>query len=182
VTMTAGIRKLVLTAHVTCSAGWLGAIVCYFAISVTAMTSRDPQTIRALYHVMKSVVWLVLLPFDIASLVTGILMGLGTAWGILRHYWVSIKLVLNLVTTAFLLIYTQEIGYFSGIASRMPLSSADMHTLRGADSLAHSVLALVVLLIAMGLAVYKPRGLTQYGRRKQAEEHRGAGRSLTPSP
>jgi hypothetical protein len=41
------LRKLALTAHVTASVGWLGAIMAFLTLSVTGLTSQDPQTVRA---------------------------------------------------------------------------------------------------------------------------------------
>jgi hypothetical protein len=42
--LTPRLRKLALTAHVTASVGWLGAVVMFLALSVTGLTSRDLQT------------------------------------------------------------------------------------------------------------------------------------------
>ncbi|MDP9202749.1 MAG: hypothetical protein M3P26_12560, partial [Gemmatimonadota bacterium] len=50
------------------------------------------------------------------------------------------------------------------------LSSDDLGVLRTPSVVLHSVLALLVLLVATTLAVYKPRGMTPYGRRKQHEQ------------
>ncbi len=48
--------------------------------------------------------------------------------------------------------------------------SADLGVVRNASPLLHSVLALLLLLVITILAVYKPRGMTPYGWRKQQEE------------
>ena len=46
-TMTPGLRRFVLTAHVASSVGWLGAVVAYLALAVAALTNQDAQTVRA---------------------------------------------------------------------------------------------------------------------------------------
>ena len=46
----------------------------------------------------------------------------------------------------------------------------DLAAVRNASPLLHAVLALLVLLVALVLAVYKPRGLTPYGQRKAREQ------------
>ena len=78
---TPRLRKLALTAHVTCSVGWIGAVVVFRALAFLGLTSQDPQTVRGVYLVMEPAGWLVLVPLAFASLLTGILQSLGTAWG-----------------------------------------------------------------------------------------------------
>src|SRR5512132_930307 len=43
------LRKLALTAHVTASVGWLGAVIAFLNLSVTGLTSQNPQTVRGAY-------------------------------------------------------------------------------------------------------------------------------------
>jgi hypothetical protein len=171
-------RRVALLAHVSCSVGWLGAVVTFMALALIGMSSTNVPTIKAAYLVMEILIWAVILPFNLASLVSGLVCALGTSWGLLRHYWVVIKLVLNLLTTAILLMYTQEIGYFSRLAARTPLSDADLGLLSGSTNLAHCAAALLVILAATGLALYKPRGMTRYGQRKQRELRNRADRTL----
>jgi hypothetical protein len=87
-TMTRGVRNLALTAHVTSSVGWMGAVLVFLALSVLGLTSRNDLTVRGAYLVMEPAAWLVLVPLAHASLLTGIVMSLGTTWGLFRHYWV----------------------------------------------------------------------------------------------
>jgi hypothetical protein len=46
-TMTLGLRKFVLTVHLTFSVGWIGAVVAYLALGVSAVTSRDAQVAQS---------------------------------------------------------------------------------------------------------------------------------------
>jgi hypothetical protein len=84
-----------------------------------------------------------------------------------RHYWVVFKLVLNVVATAVLLLYIQSLGYFAGLVRNEGLTSADLAQLRDPTHVLHATAALIVLGLAAVLAVYKPRGMTRYGQRKQ---------------
>lgn len=45
--MKPSLRKFALTAHITLSVGWLGAVVAYFALAIVGLTSHDTQTVRA---------------------------------------------------------------------------------------------------------------------------------------
>jgi hypothetical protein len=165
--MTPGLRKFALTAHVTSSVGWLGAVVVFLALAVVGLTSQDAQTVRGAYLVMEPAAWFVLVPLAFASLLTGIVMSLGTTWGLFRHYWVLFKLLIAVFATIVLLIYMGTFRYMAGVAAD---PSADLGVVRNASPTLHAALALLVLLMATVLAVYKPRGMTPYGRRKQHEQ------------
>lgn len=162
-TMSPGVRKLALTAHVSSSAGWLGAVVVFLGLAVIGLTSRDPLTVRGAYLVMEPAAWFVLLPLAMASLLTGIIQALGTTWGLFRHYWVLLKLLVTLFVTILLLAYMQT---FSALADVAADSSADLASVRNPSSVIHAALALLVLFVPMSLSVFKPRGKTQYGQRR----------------
>ncbi|MCI0387329.1 MAG: hypothetical protein MOB07_00960 [Acidobacteria bacterium] len=168
-TMTPGLRKFVLTAHVTSSVGWLGAVAGFLALAVAGLTSQDAQTVRAAYLAMELTTWFVIVPLAFASLLTGLVQSLGTEWGLFRHYWILAKLLITILTTILLLVHTQPIGILAGVARETTLSSADVGRLR-IQLVADAGAALLVLLVATTLAVYKPRGMTPYGRRKQHEQ------------
>lgn len=168
-TMTPRLRKLALTVHVTSSVGWLGAVMAFLALAIVGLASQNTQTVRAVYLAAVPITWYVLVPLAVASLLTGLTSSLGSPWGLFRHYWVLFKLLLNVLATIVLLIYTQTVGAFADLAAK---PGADLGELRAPTFLLHSTLALLVLLVATVLAVYKPRGLTRYGRRKQRVQRR----------
>jgi len=166
--MSPGWRKLVLTSHVLTSVGWLGAVLVFLALGITATASRDSGTVRAVYLVLEPAGWAALVPLAVASLVTGLIQSLGTAWGLLRHYWVIFKLVINLAAVGVLLLYMQTLAVLADIAASATLTGEDEAILRSPSVTLHSALAMVLLVIATILAIYKPRGMTSYGRRRQA--------------
>ena len=168
--MTPRLRKVALAAHITLAVGWIGAVAGYIALDVAAATSRDAQTLRAAYLAMELIAWYVIVPLALASLLTGLVMSLGTKWGLLRHYWVLISLLLTMIATGVLLVETQTISYFAGIAADPATSGDDLRAL--GSTLVHSVGGTVVLLVILMLNVYKPRGMTRYGWRKQQGERR----------
>ena len=160
------LRKLALTAHVSSSVGWLGAVVGFLALAVTGLTSRDVQTVRAAYLLMEPIGWFVLVPLALASLLTGLVQSLGTTWGLFRHYWVLFKLLINLFATIVLLMYMETLTSLADLAAATT-ASRDLGGLRSPSPLIHAALALLLLLVATVLAVYKPRGMTPYGQRRQ---------------
>lgn len=161
------LRKFALTAHVTTTVGWLGAVVVFLALAIVGLTSQDAQTVRGAYLVMEPTAWLVLVPLAFASLLTGMVQALGTTWGLFRHYWVLFKLLMALFITIVLLIYMETFSAMAGVAVD---PSADLALVRNASPMLHAALAVLVLLVATVLAVYKPRGMTRYGWRKQHEQ------------
>lgn len=163
------IRKLTLLTHVISSVGWIGAATGVLALSIVGMTDRDVQMVRAAYLAMESLGRLVLVPLAFASLLTGILQGLVTTWGLIRHYWVLVKLVLNVAACGVLLLIMQEFGKLADVAKKPTWSSADLSLLQSSIALVHAAAALLLLLVATVLSIYKPRGMTGYGRRKQRE-------------
>ncbi|MGP4011670.1 hypothetical protein [Streptomyces sp. 4N124] len=169
-TMPPRLRKLALIVHVTSSVGWLGVVLAFLALSVIGLTGQDPATVRGVYLVMEPAARYALVPLSFAALLTGIVQSLGTPWGLLRHYWVLFKLLINVVATAVLLIY---MGTFRSMAHMAADPEAELSSVRNFSPALHSVLALVVLLLAVALAVYKPRGVTPFGQRKQRAQREG---------
>lgn len=162
--MTPWLRKLVLTAHITSSVGWLGAILGFLVLAVAGLVSSEAQTVRATYLTMVLLGWYALVPLSLASLLTGIVQSLGTRWGLFRHYWVLFKLFINVVATTVLLMYMQTLNYLADIAG----TTIPNDELRLSPVL-HASAALLLLLVATILSLYKPRGLTPHGWRKQLE-------------
>src|SRR5213596_752822 len=118
--MAPGIRKLALIVHLVFSVGWIGAVVVYLVLGISAVTSKDVQTVRAAWIAMELTGWSAIVPLACGSLLTGLVMALGTPWGLFRQYWVLITLVLTLFSTVVLLLH-------------MPTVSALTHVAREAD-------------------------------------------------
>ncbi|MFD5058978.1 hypothetical protein [Streptomyces sp. NPDC058394] len=163
------LRKLVLTLHVTSSVGWLGAVAAFLALAVAGLASSAPQTARGAYLAMDVVGWYVIVPFSVASLLTGLVQSLGTVWGLLRHYWVIAKLLITVIATLVLLVHMQPVGHLADAAERAALAGGELEGMR-IQLIADAAAALLVLLTAAALSVFKPRGVTRYGRRRRREQ------------
>ena len=163
--MSLPLRKFALTAHITFSVGWIGAVVAYLTLGLAAMTSQDVPTVRAAWRAMELMGWFAIVPLALASLLTGIVMSLGTKWGLFRHYWTLISFLLTVFAIIILLLHMPDVSFLAKAAQTAEGSRLDA---LGGDLL-QSGLGLVVLLVIQVLNVYKPRGLTRYGWRKQQE-------------
>jgi len=171
-TMTPPLRKLVLTVHLTCSVGWIGAVIAYLALVIAAMTSQEARMLQAVWIAMEVIGWYVIVPLALAALLTGLVMALGTPWGLFRHYWVLISLVLTIFATVVLLVHMQTVSDVAGRAAATP--GAAVGGLPG--EFVHAGVGMLVLLVIQVLNMYKPRGMTRYGWRKQQER-----RSVSPA-
>lgn len=167
--MPPAMRKVVLTLHVTTSVGWLGAVAAYLALDLVATLGTDAEVVRSVILSMRLLVWYVIVPLAIGSVVIGVVNALGTKWGLFRHYWVLLKLSFTLLATVVLLVTTGTVDE----RARLAAAGAPIAELPG--TLLHSSLGLVLLAGITVLSVYKPRGLTPYGWRKEREARRAPG-------
>jgi hypothetical protein len=174
VTFAPGARKFVLTLHLTTSLGWIGAVVAYVALGVSAVTTPDAQIVRGAWIAMELTGWSVIVPLSLASLGTGVVISLGTPWGLFRHYWVVISLALTLFATVILVLHMPDVSAMATMVRQS--DDASLAGGHGGD-LFHAIGGLLVLLVVTALNIYKPQGLTTYGWRKQQETRARSARS-----
>jgi hypothetical protein len=130
------------------------------------MSGQNDETLRAVWIALELIGWYVIVPLAIAALVTGVAIAMGTSWGLLRHYSVITSLLLTVAATAVLLQHMSTVTFFARLAAA-EVDPANIGALRAAlrGELRHASLGLLVLLAIAALNVYKPRGVTAYGRR-----------------
>jgi hypothetical protein len=167
--MTPALRRLTFTAHVASSVSWLGAVLAFIALAVIGATSDDEVSVRGAYLLMAPAAWFVLLPLAHASLLSGIALSLGTAWGLFRYYWVVLKLAMTVVATAILLVYMATFRQMAGVAADPMM---DVAVVRNASPIVHAILAAILLLAATVLGIYKPFGMIDHGRRTLEDRRR----------
>ena len=166
--LTPTLRKFALTAHVTSSVGWLGAVGSFLVLTVAGLIGQDDQTVRSVYIATELTTWYAIVPLAFASLLTGLVVALGTSWGLFRHYWVLVKFMLTILATTLLLLHTQPIGRLAAIARDISVGSANVRSLQ-VQVAADATAAVLALLVNVTLSIYKPRGMTAYGRRRQQQ-------------
>lgn len=160
--MKPALRKIALTVHITSSVGWLGAVVGFLILVVAALSSQDIKTVQSVWIAMELIGWFAFVPLALISLLSGLVMSLCTQWGLLKHYWVLFKLLLTILAVTVLLLNMQTVRSLAEVAK--DAGYVDLDGLWG--ELIHSGGGLLVLLVITILSVYKPQGLTGYGRRK----------------
>jgi hypothetical protein len=154
-------RKLLLTTHVGASVGLLGTDATVLLLAITGARGREPA---AVYPAAQSIGSLLLVPAAITSLASGVLLGLLTSWGLFRHWWVTLKLVLTTAGAVLsLVVLTPALaGLADGAGGPVPLGDR-LELVRDSGA------ASVVLLVSLVLSVYKPFGPLTSRRRRQPQ-------------
>ena len=168
-TMSPSLRKVALVSHVTTSVAWLGAVACFLALALVGQLGANEAVVRAAYVAMDVVGWLVVVPLAFLSLGTGIVQSLGTQWGLLRYYWVAIKLFLTLFATILLVLHMYPTSQVAEAAAVSEASHLGLHSLR-MQLIADAAAGLLTLVFTTALSIYKPRGLTPLALRREEPE------------
>ena len=127
-------RKLVLTIHVVISVGWIGIEAGLLALGLTGLYTRDPEVLRAAYIAIGLFGGIFVVPVSIGTLITGVLLAVGTPWGLVRHYWIVAKFVMTVALVAGgIFVLNQKLQEAAARVSGVPintLTSADVVSLR----------------------------------------------------
>ena len=161
ITINSRVSKIMLTTHITFSVGWIGTVMAFLALSIVGLIGND-QTVRACYIAMEVIAWFIIVPFCIGSLLTGLIQGLGTHWGLFKHWWVLVKLILTVIATLILMLHMQPISYLADVATQQVLAHDDLRNLR-VRIIADAGAAILVLVAITTVSVYKPWGKIQFG-------------------
>jgi len=159
--LSARARKATLVVHLVSGVGWLGVDAVLLVLSLTAFTSDDPVTVAACYRAMGFFVVPALLTAGLLCLGSGVLLGLGTRYGLLRYWWVAVKLGINVVLTSLVpILLWPRVDEAAALARENPtgLDTASLGRLP-VDLLFPPLVSGTALIVAIVLAVYKPWGL-----------------------
>ena len=174
--MSGGARKLLLTIHIAASVGWVGAVLAYLPLDVATAMDGDAGTLRAAYVGMDIIARWIIAPLAVGALVTGVAIALATPWGLFRHYWVVLSLILTIVSVLVLFVELQTIAALR-TAAHLAVNDDAVRALP--STLPHSLGGLIVISFVLVLNMYKPRGLTRYGWRRQLRSHEEESRLRT---
>ena len=153
----AATRKSVLVIHIASAGAWLGIDVVMAVLVFTALVSDDDRTKALSFRALELVAVGPLLACGLVCLLSGVLLGLGSRYGLVRYWWVAVKLALNLVLSALVLVaLAPEVAAHATQARRfdaglpVPLEVGNL--------VFPPIVSPAALLVAMVLAVFKPWG------------------------
>jgi len=139
-------RRAVLTVHIAASVGLLGDSAGFLAVALRGATTGDPELAAACWQLLEMFGFVFGIPLSLTALVTGLTLGLGSKWGVLRYPWVTAKL---LAIVSVMLVGALVIG---------PANTAMLDGDGGGETrlVAAGAYDVIVLALATGLSVYKP--------------------------
>jgi hypothetical protein len=144
-------RKALLVTHVVTSVGWLGADAVLLVLGIAGLSGNgaDPAVV---YPAAELVCLTLIVPLSLLAWLTGVLCALGTRWGLLRHWWVTVKLAVTTVMAVLVLVALTP-GVRAAADAAESLSTQE----RGQFLVPPSV-ACTLLVFNAVLSVYKPWG------------------------
>lgn len=160
-------RRVLLVAHIASAGTWIGIDVVVAVLVLTGRFSGDDQLRSLAYRALAAfVVWPTLVS-GLLCLATGVILALGTKWGLLRYWWVAAKLALNVVLCTLIIVALQPAmpevdAYGRELLTGMPDPA------RMTDMFYPPAVSLTALTLATILAVFKP-----WGRIGQVRAERG---------
>ncbi|MFE0251179.1 DUF2269 family protein [Streptomyces sp. NPDC059010] len=156
-------RRALLVVHVIASACWLGLTLGLLALAITAATTGSAVIVEASVRSMKLFADWLLLPVAFLTLVSGLVLSLGTQWGLARHRWVYIKFWLTLATTA-----ATTFALRPGLGTTVGAVAAGGPLPDATDLMMGPIVSLSAYVFMTVISILKPWGLTRRGRRLRA--------------
>jgi hypothetical protein len=160
-------RRGILVVHLAGSIGWLGLYAALVVIGIVGLSTDDPVTFRS-FFVVDGVLATYLMPvLSLLALVTGIVLAAGTSWGLFRHWWVVVSLVITTLMTAAVLIFlVAQMRDLAAQAAHLP--DATIMTVMSKERLKLLIAptaGFILLVFLTGMNVHKPWG--RVGARRQ---------------
>ncbi|KJK34980.1 membrane protein [Streptomyces variegatus] len=156
-------RRTALVVHVVSAAGWLGLTLGLLTLGITAATTGSTATVEASVRAMKLFADWLLLPVAFLTLLSGLLLSLGTVWGLARYRWVYTKFWLTLATTT-----ATVFALRPGVDSAVTAVAAGGRLPDAGDVLFGPVVSLSAYVFMTVISVLKPWGRTRRGTRLRA--------------
>lgn len=151
-------RKLLMSIHIIVSVGLLGSDAAVLVLCIAGARGADPRTVYPAAHLIATTL---LVPLALLALATGLLQGLLTPWGILRYWWVTIKLALTVAGIVLgSLVLVPTLSAAADTPAAQPMSVDRLGLVKDASA------ASIVLIVTVLLAVYKP-----FGRLRDRQRH-----------
>jgi hypothetical protein len=143
-------RKALLAVHVATTVSVLGADLALLTLGISGLLGSEPQAIYPAAHLVGA---RLLAPLAVGSLGTGLLLGVLTPWGLLRYWWVAIKLAITTVlTAAVLFVLVPRLGAAAAAAPAMEASTDPRRLLL----VIAPAVASTLLVLSVVLAIFKP--------------------------
>ena len=175
VRLTGPVRRMVRLAHLIAALGWIGVDVVFGVLAITGFVSDELGTVAASYLALDIFVVPLLFLFGLSTLGTGLVLSIGSGWGVIRYWWVAAKLLINVMLSGLVLILlAPRLASAGAEATRIDDSLWDRLSGIPVDLLFPPMVSGFALVAASVLGTFKPWGQTPYGARSTATPRRQA--------
>jgi hypothetical protein len=157
--LTPAARKAVLVLHVVAGIGWMGVDIALLVLLITARTTNDAALAVSGFNAIGMIVPIAVPPLSLSILVTGIILGLGTRWGLVRYWWVLVKLLLSLIMTVLVFVSLVPAVSSMAVLSATTISADAVRASLGTLPtmlLFPPIVSFLMLGVAAILSIFKP--------------------------
>jgi hypothetical protein len=160
-------RKGILVVHIASAGAWIGIDVVMGVFVFTALLAGDENVKALCFRALELFAIWPLLITGLVCLTSGVLLGLGTKWGLIRYWWVAIKLVMNVVLVV-LVAFLLRPGVIELAEQGRLFAAGETASLAVGDMIFPPIVSTSALLLATVLAVFKPWGRVRKRRTPKA--------------
>ena len=164
--LSPNVRRATLVVHLLTALGWFGTVAAFLLLAIVALVTRSPALAAACYQAAAILGIYLILPLSVAALTAGTLQAAGTAWGLVRHWWVFLKLGMTIFAVAALIVHLQPMLVMADAARAGHALDASLSGVR-LQLVVAPALALLLLGANAALGVVKPAGVTPFARLPQ---------------
>lgn len=154
-------RRTALVVHILAAGIWVGIDVLVAVLVTVGRLAGDDRTRGLAYQALGTFVVMPMLVAGLLCLVSGIILGLGTKWGLTRYWWVLAKLVMN-VTLCVLIVIALRPGMPEVVDAGEAIAAGGTTDTDLSSLFFPPIVSLSLLSLATWLSVFKP-----WGRRRQ---------------
>ena len=154
---------MTLVTHIVSAGAWVGIDVVVGVLVVAGWFMADPTIQGVAYVALGAYLVVPMLVSGLVCLASGLLLGLGTRYGLLRYWWVAVKLVMNVVLCV-LIVFLLSPGMPGIVEHGRSLIAGSSSDLDVSTLFFPPAVSLIALVTATVLAVFKP-----FGRIKASE-------------
>ncbi|GAB2667474.1 membrane protein [Kribbella swartbergensis] len=155
-----------LVLHIASVGSWFGIDVVMAVLTFTALGTDSESTKALCFRVLELVTVWPMTVSGLVCLVTGVLLAVGSKYGLTKYWWVVVKLFLNLLLSALVLVSLRP-----GVAEIADRAEAGDLGIPLGDMIYPPIVSPTLLTFAIVLSVFKPWGLLR--RRKRTENAQG---------
>jgi hypothetical protein len=165
--LTPAMRKSVMVLHAITGIGWMGVDIALFVLLITARTTDDATLVVSGFNAIRIIVPVAVPPLSLGILVTGLILGWGTPWGLVRHWWVLVKLILSLIMTVLVFLSLVPAASSIPVLSATPMSADAVRAGLGSlptQLMFPPIVSFLMLGVATILSIFKPWRRTPWSR------------------